>query len=146
MNFAYLWDSDVAKHLTSRDIKILVNLVDAWTDKLAWDALCDAAAPLINTRPTRQTLSSHPQIKAAFRQKKQQLKTGFVSSKRPRSLSIAEQRINRLESENHRLKTENSELLLRFIKWQYNAYKHGISKEKLDAALPTIDRDSSEDN
>lgn len=146
MNFACLWVFDMAKHLTTRDIKILVNLVDAWTDKLAWDALCDAAAPLIHTRPTRQTLSSHPQIKTAFRQKKQQLKSGFVSSKRPQSLSIAEQRINRLESENHRLKTENSELLLRFIQWQYNAYKHGISKEKLDAALPTTDRDSSEEN
>ncbi|WP_223534828.1 hypothetical protein [Pseudomonas sp. GL-B-16] len=134
----------MAKHLTSNDIKTVVSLIDTWEGKLAWDALCDAAAPLIRTRPTRQTLSSHNTIKEAFGHKKTQIKTGFTSSKRPASLNIAEQRISRLENENHRLKAENAELLLRFIKWQYNAYKHGISKDKLDAALPTIDRDSSE--
>lgn len=130
----------MAKHLTIRDIAILVNQIDAWEGKLGWDALCDAAAPLIGGRPTRQTLSSHGQIKAAFGQKKQQLKAGFVSTKRPLSLNIAEQRIRRLESENDRLKVENSNLLERFVKWQYNAYKHGVTKDKLDAELPKIDR------
>jgi hypothetical protein len=130
----------MAKHLTSRDIAILVNQIDAWEGKLGWDALCDVAAPLISGRPTRQTLSSHGQIKAAFGQKKLQLKTGFVSTKRPPSLNIAEQRIRRLESENERLKAENSNLLERFVKWQYNAYKHGVTKDKLDVELPKIDR------
>lgn len=136
----------MAKHLTSNDIKTVVTMIDNWEGKLTWDALCDAAVPLIRTRPTRQTLSSHSEIKDAFGHKKTQFKTGFASSKKPASLSIAEQRISRLENENHRLKAENTELLLRFIKWQYNAYKHGISKDKLDATLPTIDRDSSEEN
>ena len=134
----------MAKHLTSKDIEILVNLIDAWEGKLGWDALCGAVAPLIGGRPTRQTLSSHDQVKTAFRHKKEQLRKGFVSTKRPASLSIAEQRIKRLESENDRLKAENGRLLERFLKWQYNAYKHGISQDKLDASLPSIDRDSSE--
>ncbi|KPB50869.1 Uncharacterized protein AC511_1281 [Pseudomonas coronafaciens pv. oryzae] len=56
-------------------------------------------------------------------------------------MNIAEQRIARLQNENSRLRTENSALLERFIKWQYNAYKHGLSKEKLDAELPVIDRE-----
>lgn len=130
----------MAKHLTRRDIAILVNQIDAWEGKLGWDALCDVAAPLIGGRPTRQTLSSHGQIKAAFGQKKIQLKTGFVSTKRPPSLNIAEQRIRRLESENERLKMENSKLLEQFVRWQYNAYKHGVTKDKLDVVLPKIDR------
>ncbi|WP_028621557.1 hypothetical protein [Pseudomonas sp. Ant30-3] len=130
----------MAKHLTRRDIAILVNQIDAWEGKLGWDALCDVAAPLIGGRPTRQTLSSHGQIKAAFGQKKIQLKTGFVSTKRPPSLNIAEQRIRRLESENERLKMENSKLLEQFVRWQYNAYKHGVTKDKLDVELPKIDR------
>ncbi|HGS7994518.1 hypothetical protein P3821_26410 [Pseudomonas aeruginosa] len=134
----------MAKHLTSKDVVALINLIDTWEGKLTWEALCDAALPLIGTRPTRQTLNSHAQIKTAFGHKKAQQKNGFVSTKRPPSLSIAEQRIRRMESEIDRLKAENSELLVRFIKWQYNAYKHGVSKEKLDADLPTIDRDSSE--
>ncbi|WP_040267272.1 hypothetical protein [Pseudomonas rhodesiae] len=134
----------MAKHLTSKDIKIVVNLIDAWEGKLGWDALCDAAAPLIGGRTTRQTLSSHDHVKAAFGHKKQEQKKGFVASKRPASLSIAEQRIRRLESENARLKAENGHLLERFLKWQYNAYKHGVRKENLDAPLPAIERNSSE--
>jgi len=134
----------MAKHLTSKDIAILVNLIDAWEGKLGWDVLCDAVAPLIGWRPTRQTLSSHTQVKTAFGYKKEQLRNGFVATKRPASLNIAEQRISRLESENNRLKAENDRLLERFLIWQYNAYRHGISQNKLDASLPSIDRDSSE--
>lgn len=130
----------MAKHLTRRDIEILVNIVDVWEGKLSWDALCDAAVPLIGGRPTRQTLSSHGQVKAAFVHKKEQQKNGFVASKRPASLSIAEQRIKRLENENDRLRAESSRLLEQFLRWQYNAYKHGMSKDKLDAPLPDIDR------
>ncbi|MNR59050.1 hypothetical protein D3C85_1802120 [compost metagenome] len=69
---------------------------------------------------------------------------GFQPTKRPASLSIAEQRIHRLESENQRLKAENSHLLERFVRWQYNALKRGLSQGVLDAPLPRIDRDSAE--
>ena len=130
----------MARHLTRRDIEILVNIIDAWEGKLSWDALCDAVAPLIGGRPTRQTLSSHGQVKTAFSHKKEQQKTGIVAGKRPASLSIAEQRIKRLENENDRLRAESSRLLEQFIRWQYNAYKHGLSKDKLDAPLPNIER------
>ena len=130
----------MARHLTRRDIEVLVNIIDVWEGKLSWDALCDAAEPLIGGRPTRQTLSSHDQVKTAFSHKKEQQKTGFVAGKRPASLSIAEQRIKRLENENDRLRAESSRLLEQFIRWQYNAYKHGLSKDKLDAPLPNIER------
>lgn len=134
----------MAKHLTRSDIEILVNLIDAWEGRLGWEALCDAVAPLIGGRPTRQTLSSHVKVKNAFKFKKQQQKTGVVVTKRPASLNIAEQRIRRLEAENERIRNENNLLLERFLKWQYNAYKHGLSQVKLDESLPPIDRDSSD--
>lgn len=134
----------MAKHLTARDIELLVGLIDGWNDKLTWDALCDEAASLIGTKPTRQTLNAHPAVKSAFSDKKTQLKTGLKPTKRPQSLAIAEQRINRLESENQRLKAENDRLLERFIRWQYNAQKRGLSHAVLDEPLPKIDRDSAE--
>lgn len=56
----------MAKYLTSKDINILINLIDNLEGKLGWGALCEAVAPLIGIRPTRQTLNSHAQIKAAF--------------------------------------------------------------------------------
>ncbi|BBI44646.1 hypothetical protein ALP64_202442 [Pseudomonas syringae pv. actinidiae] len=144
MRFVRYLGKVMAKHLTSKDIEILVNLIDAWEGKLGWEALCDAVGPLIGGRPTRQTLSSHDQVKTAFGYKKEQQRKGFVPTKRPASLGVAEQRISRLEKENNRLKAENGHLLERFLKWQYNAYKHGICKDKLDAPLPVINRDASE--
>lgn len=134
----------MAKHLTDRDIRLVIGLIDAWAGKLTWEALCDKAESLIGTRPTRQTFNAHGPIKSAFSNKKTQLKTGLKPTKRPQSLAIAEQRIHRLESESQRLKTENERLLERFIRWQYNAQKRGISQAMLDAPLPEIDRDSAE--
>jgi len=136
----------MAKHLTSKDIDILVNFIDVWEDKITWESLCDEAERLIGTRPTRQTLNSHEKIKTAYIHKKTQMKLGSTTSRRPASLNIAEQRIRRLESENSRLKYENERLLEQFVRWQYNSYKFGISREKLDSPLPAIDRDSSEKN
>lgn len=134
----------MAKHLSSRDLNLIVGLIDGWEGKLAWEALCDAIEPLIGARPTRQTLNSHEMIKSAFTQQKARLKAGFVSTKRPASLRIAEQRIRRLEAQNSRLEHENARLLERFMRWQYNAHKFNVTAEKLDAPLPFVDRDSSE--
>ena len=64
----------------------------------------------------------------------------------PSSLSVAAQRIARLQTEIYELKMQNDALLEQFVKWQYNAYKHGMTPAKLDAPLPTIDRNSSEKN
>jgi hypothetical protein len=134
----------MAKHLTAKDIELLVGLIDGWDGKLTWDALCDEAEGLIGTRPTRQTLNAHARIKSAFGDKKTQQRVGFKPTKRPQSLTIAAQRIHRLESENQRLKAENSRLLERFVQWQYNAQKRGLSQAVLEDPLPAIDRDSTE--
>lgn len=134
----------MAKHMTPKDIEALIRLLDVWEGKLTWETLCDEAAKFIGSRPTRQTLNAHERIKNAYLSRKMHLKAGLIPSKRPASLDIAAQRIRRLEGENSRLKEENDRLLEQFVRWQYNAYKHGMSKAKLDAPLPPIERDSSE--
>ncbi|HBN9860918.1 hypothetical protein [Pseudomonas aeruginosa] len=134
----------MAKHLTQRDIRVLIDLIDAWTGKLTWEGLCDKGGEVLGFRPTRQTLHSHNTVKAAFNDKKIQQKNGFTPSKRPQSLAIAEQRIHKLESEKKRLIAENERLIERFVRWQYNAQKRGLSQAVLDAPLPVIDRDSAE--
>lgn len=134
----------MARHLSQKDLDLIVKLIDGLDGKLTWETLRDAVDSLIGFRPTRQTLSSHERIKSAFNQRKFRLKSGFTPTKRPQSLSIAEQRIRKLEAENFRLERENACLLERFIRWQYNAHKHNVSQEKLDAPLPFVDRNSSE--
>lgn len=135
----------MAKHLTSKDVSVILGLIDGWEGKLQWEDLCDGVLRVIGTRPTRQTLSAHERIKAAYNQKKIGLKSGVLPTKRPASLDLASQRIRSLESENSRLKDENSRLIERFVRWQYNAYKQGLLQEKLDAPMPVVDRESSEE-
>ena len=69
----------MAKHLAGKDIDVIIKQIDSVHDRLTWDGLCDAVAPLIGTRPTRQTLNAHERIKTAFSLKKEQIKTGFQS-------------------------------------------------------------------
>lgn len=132
------------RHLTDHDIQVLVDLIDGWDGRLTWDGLCDRAGEVFGFRPTRQTLNAHLAVKSAFDSKKNYIKMGPTPSRRPSSLSYAEQKIRRLESEVERFKFENERLIERFIRWQYNAQKRGISKAMLDEHLPVIDRDSSE--
>ncbi len=134
----------MAKHLTEQDVNFIVGLIDGWEGKLTWDKLCERAAVFLGVRMTRQTFNSHLSIKNAFVNKKSFLLGEVKDIKIPQSLTMASQRISRLESENQRLKAENERLLLLFITWQYNAHKRGLSRALLDEPLPRIDRDSSE--
>lgn len=63
----------------------------------------------------------------------------------PSSLAVAAQRIARLQIENDELKLKNDALLEQFAKWQYNAYKHGLKEHQLNADLPRIDRERTEE-
>lgn len=132
------------RHLTDHDIQVLVDLIDAWEGRLTWDGLCDRVGEVFGFRPTRQTLNAHRAVKSAFDAKKNYIKTGPTRSRRPSSLSYAEQKIRKLESEVERHKYENERLIEQFIRWQYNAQKRGVTKAMLDEHLSVIDRDSSE--
>lgn len=133
----------MAQHLTDQDIEDIVEILDYWspTEKLTWDRLCNAIEAQLELvpAPTRQTLQRYSRIKSAYdlgkksptarrilEQKKQKL---------PASLKIAQERIDTLESKNARLEKENSMLLEQFVVWQYNAYKYGVSIDKLNEPL-----------
>lgn len=57
---------------------------------------------------------------------------------------VAAQRIERLTREVQRLEKENTALLEQFVVWQYNAFTHGISREKLNKGLLKIDKGQTE--
>ncbi|MFP8966472.1 hypothetical protein ACKC9G_07855 [Pokkaliibacter sp. CJK22405] len=132
------------RHLTGYDIKVLVDIIDAWNERLTWNSLCDRAEEIFGFRPTRQTLNAHQAVKSAYDAKKKYVKNQATPSRRPSSLAYAEQKIRKLESEIERHKYEKERLIEQFIRWQYNAQKRGLTKLMLDEPLPFIDRDSSE--
>lgn len=59
---------------------------------------------------------------------------------------MAALRIARLQTENDALRSKNDALLEQFVKWQYNAYKHGVKERQMNADLPRIDRERTEDD
>lgn len=135
----------MAKHLRPTDINAIVEMIGGWaTEKLTWEGICDASERIIGSKPTRQTLNAHATIKEAYNAKKSGLKVHGPRTAMPSSLAIAAQRIARLQSENDALRSRNDALLEQFVKWQYNAYKHGVKEHQLNADLPRIDRERTE--
>ena len=136
----------MAKHLRPTDINVIIDIVNGWpSEKLTWQSICDAATKVIGNTPTRQTLNAHAPIKEAYEAKKNALKVHGPRTAMPSSLAVAAQRIARLQTENDALRSKNDALLEQFVKWQYNAYKHGVKEHQLNADLPRIDRERTED-
>lgn len=136
----------MAKHLKQADVDAIVDIIRGWSaEKLTWEGICEAAAKVIGKTPTRQTLNAHASIKDAYAAKKSGLKVHGLRTAMPSSLAVAAQRIARLQTENDELRMKNDALLEQFVKWQYNAYKHGLKEHQLNAELPRIDRERTED-
>lgn len=135
----------MARHLTPRDVEAIVNLIHGWgTTKLTWDAICDAAEPLVGKKPTRQSLNAHESIATAYKVVKKGLREAGPKNPRPASLKMAADRIAKLERERDQLKAENRTYKQQFAVWQYNAYKHGLKEYQLNAPLPQIDRERTD--
>ncbi len=135
----------MAKHLTNRDVEAILSIIHAHdNDKLSWEGICEVAAAVVGKKPTRQSLSANVPIKEAYKTKKASLKLKAPSKPKPSSLTVAADRISRLQSENETLRKKNDALLEQFVVWQYNTYKYGIKEHQLNAPLPRIDRERTE--
>lgn len=135
----------MAKHLDDYEIGKIVVLLLGWKSALSWDALSDACEKIIGRHPSRQTLADKPRIVLAYKAAKERLKKQCAGETpaAPDSMNVALQRIARLEAENVQLKAENNLLLQQFVTWQYNAYKAGLSADRLNEPLPPIDLNPS---
>ncbi len=137
----------MAEHLNESRIKKLCEILDGWRGELTWEALADASEPLLGHRYSRQSLYSHEALRRAFEVRKTILRNqNQVRQKRASNLETALDRIERLTSENARLKAENTALLEKFATWCYNTYANpnGIPDESvLNKPLPLTDRDRS---
>lgn len=135
----------MAKHLSRRDIQVVVELIRGWPEgKLTWPEICVAAEPLVGKLPTRQSLSAHAPIVDAYKTKKKGLKNTAPRKPRPASLNVAAARLAKLEAELGELKEKNRCYKQLFTVWQYNSYKYGLTERQLNQPLPKIDRERSD--
>lgn len=135
----------MAKHLSEIEVNKIVRCIrEMGADAISWEAICDAAQRLIGRRPTRQTLCKHSAIHSAYKSCKRVYQEPLTVLAKPASLSIAAQRISRLENELVRVKEEHRQLYELYITMQYNAYKYGLKDWQLLASLPVIDRERTD--
>ena len=135
----------LAKHLTKQDVEAIVNLILGWgEEKLSWEAVCEASEPLVGKKPTRQSLNNNQTIRDAFTTRKSGIRQLGIHKPKPSNLNVAADRIAHLQAENDMLKKKNATLLEQFVRWQYNAYKYGMTEAKLNEPMPMIDRERTE--
>jgi hypothetical protein len=135
----------MAKHLNNDEVKNIANLIRDWSkEKLTWNNLCRKCEELFGVTATRQTLFAHRKIREAYSARKRHISRNGVRTPAPSSLAFAAGRLARQEALIEELQEKNSRLLEQFVKWQYNAYKRGISIDELNDALPRIDRERTD--
>jgi hypothetical protein len=131
------------RRLTDANIAAVCEMLDGWRGPLTWQQLVNAIGQRFGHRYTRQALNMHVRISNAYRLRKQTLRD--VPARPPSAASIElqvmQERLNRLEAENARLKAENQRLLEQFVRWCYNASLRGMDDRYLNQALPRVDRE-----
>ena len=125
----------MAKQLTPAMIEKIIAIVDGWParKRLSWEALRLETRKRYRIEPARQTLARHTPIKEAFTTRKRALKFPARADTAP---SVLRQQNERLHAENERLREENRRWHERFIVFQYNANKHGLTDTDVDTPLP----------
>jgi|GEM_PF-415442 len=144
----------MAENLTEDDAQLILGILDGWSanKKLTWEALIEEIAfRRHGSTWSRQALSRHQDIIAAFRNQKNKIRTHSLASNEPREdispeLTAALKTIERLESEKARLSDEKNSYKELFVVWAYNAHCFNISEEMLSKPLPLQDRRPSKNS
>lgn len=133
-----------AKNLTERDVSTVVELLDGWTGKLTWPALCTSIARRMRQHYTRQALHAHEPIRQAFARRKEAgaalRREGALETKGAGDTELA-----RLVAENAGLQVQLDAMRDKFVVWAYNAYAKGLSEAELSRPLPEVDRDRTDE-
>lgn len=129
-------------HIRPSHIEAIQNLIRVWDQgSLTWDALCEAAEPILGYKPSRSGLSSHDALLKAFQAKKKGLKVSPPENRpMPGSLAAAAHRLAAQSAEIAELKQTIIELKEQFERWQYNATLRRMTLAQLNEPLPHIDR------
>lgn len=121
--------------MTAERVSTIVGLINVWTGKLTWEALCAAVARETGFAYTRQALNNYVEIKAAY--------SAYAKKPTPPQgdkLSRSEQKIRSLERKVSELEAVRDALLEKFARWSVNASTRNLDEHFLDQPLQRINR------
>lgn len=130
--------------ITEENLEDIIMLINTWEGKLTWDLLCSEVSQLLNIKSIeRQSLANYSDIQKAFSTRKQRIKENFKANPQPNvTIDYLQKQVNNLKAQVQRLEEINEQYKQKFIVWQYNAYMHGMTEDKLNKPLIAVNRQS----
>lgn len=123
-------------NLDPERIEGIVAIIRNWRGPLTWKALCNEIKRRTGDLYTRQALSKHEPIYAAY--------TTYGESPAPadsaKARSKTDQQIRKLRLRISELEQIRDALLERFARWAVNAAEAGLTEEFLNRPLQAINR------
>ncbi len=128
--------------ITEENLEDIIMLINTWEGKLTWDLLCSEVSQLLNIKSIeRQSLANYSDIQKAFSTRKQRIKENSKANPQPNvTIDYLQKQVNNLKAQVQRLEEINEQYKQKFIVWQYNAYMHGITEDKLNKPLIAVNR------
>jgi hypothetical protein len=135
----------MSRQLTDDDVGSAVNILTSWHDTITWDTFLEVLSNVLGHGITRQAIHQrHPRIVDAFNNAKARSREnreirkikGEVTRHGDVALAYQIQQNKDLQTKIKELKRENDDLMLQFLRWQYNAATRGVTREILDLPLP----------
>lgn len=130
--------------ITEENLEDIIMLINTWEGKLTWDLLCSEVSQLLNIKSIeRQSLANYSDIQKAFSTRKQRIKENSKANPQPNvTIDYLQKQVNNLKAQVQRLEEINERYKQQFIVWQYNAYMHGMTEDKLNKPLIAANRQS----
>ena len=128
--------------ITEENLEDIIMLINTWEGKLTWDLLCSEVSQLLNIKSIeRQSLANYSDIPKAFSPRKQRIKENSKANPQPNvTIDYLQKQVNNLKAQVQRLEEINEQYKQKFIVWQYNAYMHGMTEDKLNKPLIAVNR------
>ena len=125
--------------ITEENLEDIIMLINTWEGKLTWDLLCSEVSQLLNIKSIeRQSLANYSDIQKAFSTRKQRIKENSKANPQPNvTIDYLQKQVNNLKAQVQRLEEINEQYKQ---KWQYNAYMHGMTEDKLNKPLIAVNR------
>ncbi|RZL04146.1 MAG: hypothetical protein EOP36_01550 [Rubrivivax sp.] len=128
-----------APNLTPELITEIVVIIQQWTGRLTWPALVCAIEHSKRVTYTRQTLSKHRPIAAAYDEYRKRPALNQTTIRRrggSQELQMVLEELDAAKAEVTRLKAENERLCGQFVRWAHNASQRGLTEKYLNQPLP----------
>lgn len=130
-----------APHLGESGVEKAIHLLNGWAGKLTWKTFIALLAVEVGHAYSKTALCKHKDISKAFDQAKKRLRKeaeeigeggSGASSALAHLRQLLEQKERALLEEREARQLQNEQ----FLRWQFNAERHGLTYAKLNAALP----------